>query len=228
MTAIPTFIPTLTVTAIPTLGTCNIHFSDVPGENAFHDQIMCLSCMGMTSGYQDNTFRPYNEVTRGQLAKIVANTAGFNDLSAANTQSFEDVPIGSTFHMYIERMASRGVIGGYPCGGPGEPCREGNRPYFRPGANATRGQISKIVANAAGLSDTPAGQTFEDVPPSHTFYLWIERLAMHGMMSGYNCGGAGEPCGSANRPYFRAQNNATRGQTAKIVGNGFYPGCAPR
>jgi N-acetylneuraminic acid mutarotase len=218
-------LPTLTV--LPTVEGCSVHFNDVAAGNTFHDQIMCLSCMGFTSGYSDGTFRPNSEVTRGQLAKIVSNTAGFNDLSPANTQSFADVPIGSTFHMYIERMASRGIISGYACGGPGEPCGRDNKPYFRPGANATRGQISKIVANAAGLNDTPMSQTFEDVPSSHTFYLWIERLAMHSMMGGYNCGGANEPCGAGSRPYFRPGANATRGQTSKIVGNGFYPDCQP-
>ena len=32
-------------------------------------------------------------------------------------------------------------------------------------ANATRGQIAKIDANAAGFSNTPSGQQFEDVGP---------------------------------------------------------------
>ena len=55
---------------------------------------------------------------------------------------------GSTFYDFIERLASRGVMSGYPCGGVGEPCiPPDNRPYFRPNANATRGQTSKIVSN---------------------------------------------------------------------------------
>jgi hypothetical protein len=122
-------------------------------------------------------------------------------------------------------MASRGIIGGYPCGGTGEPCGTGNKPYFRPNANATRGQISKIVSEAADINDPVSGQTYEDVPPSNTFYVWIERLTARGAMSGYPCGGAGEPCGSGNRPYFRPNNNATRGQVSKIVANTFLPGC---
>ena len=217
---------TLTVPPIPTTGPCSVGFSDVPSGNAFYQQIMCLSCMGFAGGYQDGTFRPNSEITRGQLSKLVSNTAGFSD--APTQQTFADVPEGSTFHMYVERMAQLGVIGGYPCGGPGEPCGVGNKPYFRPYANATRGQISKVVANAATLTDTPTGQAFEDVPSSHPFYQWVQRLAQHGMMSGYLCGGVGEPCGATNRPYFRPANNATRGQISKILGNGFYPGCEAR
>jgi len=39
------------------------------------------------------------------------------------------------------------VMGGYACGGEGEPCGPGNLPYFRPNANATRGQVAKINSN---------------------------------------------------------------------------------
>jgi len=76
----------------------------------------------------------------------VSNAAGFVDPPAG--QIFEDVPPGSTFYTYTQRLASRGVMQGYPCGGTGEPCiPPDDRPYFRPFNNATRGQTSKIDAN---------------------------------------------------------------------------------
>jgi hypothetical protein len=165
-------------------------------------------------------------VTRGQLSKIVSNAAGFNE--PVISQMFEDVPPGSTFYEYIGRLAGREYINGYPCGSvPGEPCvPPDNRPYFRANNNATRGQISKIVSNAAGFSEPHTWQTFEDVSPGSTFYDFIERLASRGVMSGYPCGSASEPCVPPdNRPYFRPNNNATRGQTSKIVANTFFPSC---
>jgi hypothetical protein len=114
---------------------------------------------------------------------------------------------------------------GYRCGSPGEPCNN-NRPYFRPGANATRGQTSKIVSNARGYTEEPTTQTFEDVPSNHTFYKEIERLASRNVMGGYGCGDPGEPCGVGNRAYFRPGNPVTRGQSSKIVANTFYTDCA--
>jgi hypothetical protein len=46
----------------------------------------------------------------------------------------------------IETAAAHGVISGYNCGAPGEPCGGASGTlYFRPGADATRGQIAKIV-----------------------------------------------------------------------------------
>ena len=34
-------------------------------------------------------------------------------------QMFEDVPPGSTFYDFVYRLASRGIMSGYPCGGAG-------------------------------------------------------------------------------------------------------------
>ena len=73
---------------------------------------------------------------------------------------------------------------------------------------------------------TATPQTFEDVPPGSTFYLWIERMSGRGIFAGYPCGGPFEPCvAPANRPYFRPNNNATRGQMSKIAAEAFFPNC---
>src|SRR4029079_1850832 len=102
------------------------------------------------------------------------------------------------------------------------------KPYFRPNSGATRGQLTKIVSNAAGYGDPPQGQTFEDVQPGSSFYTYTQRLTSRGVMNGYPCGGAGEPCVPPDsRPYFRPNNPVTRGQTSKIVTNTFFPSCSP-
>ncbi len=222
-TATPETTHTATVTGTPIL--CNLSFTDVPPDNTFYAQVRCLACRGIVSGYSDGTFRPNNQVTRGQLAKMVSNAAGFSE--DPNPQIFQDVPATHTFYEFINRLTRRGHMTGYQCGGPGEPCVN-NMPYFRPQNNATRGQTSKIVANAAQIETyiPPDQQTFEDVPPNHTFWLWIERLATRSVMSGYECGRPGEPCiAPENRPYFRPGNDVTRGQSSKIVANVFFPGC---
>jgi hypothetical protein len=182
-----------------------------------------LSCRGIISGYDDGTFRPLNEITRGQIAKIVSNAAALNQ--DPGPQIFEDVNSTNTFYIWINRLVNSGYMGGYPCGGEAEPCDESNLPYFRPFANATRGQLAKIVSNAAGIGGAPTGQLYTDVTEDHPFYTWIMRLTELGVMRGYECGGEGEPCDSENRPYFRPFNNVTRGQASKIVANTFFPGC---
>lgn len=116
-------------------------------------------------------------------------------------------------------------MSGYNCGGPGEPCNATNDKYYRPSANVSRGQLSKIIALAAGLIYVvPTGQqSFHDVLPGDTFYVYIEQLAQTGAIAGYPCNSTdpqnGEflPCDSARRPWFRPNNLATRGQISKIV-----------
>jgi S-layer homology domain len=208
----------------------------VPVGSTFYPFIACLACRGIVGGYPCGGpgepcspgnypyFRPANPVTRGQIAKIVSNAAGFID--PVSGQSFEDVPPGSTFYTFIERIAAHGVMSGYPCGNP-EPCVPPlYRPYFRSNNTASRGQVAKVVSSAAGFIDPVSGQTFEDVAPASPFYLFIERLAMRGIISGYPCGGPGEPCfPPLNRPYFRPASTITRGQASKIVSNTFFPIC---
>ncbi|MDQ3704802.1 MAG: S-layer homology domain-containing protein [Chloroflexota bacterium] len=218
--------------------TCTLKFADVPpsGEGStFYTFIRFLTCRGIVSGYpcggpgeacnaeNDPYYRPGANVTRGQLSKIIANSAGLNGELPQGQQQFADVPPGSPFYEFVERLAETGAISGYPCGGAGEACDGQNRPYFRPNNPATRGQISKIVATAAGFDDEiPADQqTFTDVPPDSPFWVYIERLVAWEVLSGYNDASrcpTGAPC-------FRYNDNTTRGQMAKIAANAFFPGC---
>ena len=148
------------------------------------------------------------------------------------TQAFADVPPTNPFYFNVQNIYNDGIVNGYPCGGPNEPCvPPASRPYFRPNAGATRGQLTKIVSNAAGFDDQipAAQQTFTDVAPGSTFWLYIERLLANrpDAIAGYPCGGPNEPCDSENRPYFRLNNGVTRGQASKIVSNTFFPECSP-
>lgn len=231
----PTATPTQSVP--PTA--CPIQFADVSTSNTFYANVRCLACRGIDTGYEcggtgepcnsnsDPYFRPNSLIKRDDLAHMVAASAGFGEDPGA--RRFQDVPTSNPYYAWVQRMANRNLIGGYPCGGPGEPCvAPDNLAYYRPQANATRGQISKIVSNGAGFEDTPEGQTFEDVQPSNPFYVWVQRLTRpdRAVMGGYPCGGAGEPCiAPDNRSYFRWGNNSTRGQVAKITSNTFFPGC---
>jgi hypothetical protein len=206
---------------------CYMTFTDVPPGSTFYPYIYCLYCDGIISGYNDNTFRPNNNVTRGELTKIAANAAGYSD--PPTSPIFQDVPPGSTFAPYVWRLAVRGVVEGYPCGRRGEPCvPPNNLPYFDPNAQVTRGQSTKIVGSTAALAaPAPGSQTFQDVPPSHPFYRWVQPMGSTGLVDGYPCGGTpNEPCvPPANRPYFRPNGLVTRGQASKITANIFYQDC---
>jgi hypothetical protein len=212
----PTGTPTVTSTPAPPTP-CTISFADVQPADYFYNAVFYLYCHQVISGYSDGTFRPYNNTTRGQLAKIVVLAQGW-PLYTPPAPTFVDVPASDPFYAYVETAHSRGIISGYSCGlnwrliipkNPSEPCLE-----YRPGNNVTRGQLCKIVVLAAGWPlYTPAVPTFADVPENHTFYQYVETAYSRGIISGYACTGA--PATLCLQ--FRPGNNATRGQISKIV-----------
>jgi hypothetical protein len=210
-----TFTPTATNTPNggPTATPCTIQFSDVTDTSAYYyTPVYYLACNGILGGYADGTFRPGNNTTRGQLAKIVGLGFGLAAYTPPNGQTFADVPPTGTFWGVIEAAAHAGVVSGYACGGSNpatgaaEPCDDQSRPYFRPANLVTRAQLSKIVVIAAGWSlRTPPAPTFSDVPFNSSFYGYVEAAVCHGIINGYADG------------TFRPSNNATRGQISKIV-----------
>jgi len=232
-TATPTNTPPNTATGTPsaTPTHCAIQFADVPPGSTFYDYIMCLACRGLISGYacggtgepcnpaHDPYFRPNANVTRGQIAKFISNAAGYNDSIPVSRQTFTDVPYHSTYWLFVERVYLHGIISGYTdplqCLRVGVPC-------FHPESNVKRGQAAKFVSNAAGYNDNipPNQQTFDDVPYSHPFWLYIERVYLHGIIFGY------PPCEQDGIPCFKPDNHVTRGQTAKIVSRAFFPTCS--
>ncbi|MFL5731598.1 MAG: S-layer homology domain-containing protein [Chloroflexia bacterium] len=118
-------------------------FRDVPTTHAFYTYIETAYSHGVVSGYDCGTncleFRPGNNVTRGQVCKVVALAEGWPTYTPP-TPTFRDVPATHAFYSYIETAYNKGIISGYTCGAG---CLE-----FKPGNNATRGQLSKIVYNA--------------------------------------------------------------------------------
>ncbi|HMA35787.1 MAG TPA: S8 family serine peptidase [Chloroflexia bacterium] len=220
-TATRTAAPTNTVG--PSATPCTLSFTDVHATDYFYTPVLYLACHGVISGYANGdgtfSFRPYNNTTRSQMVKIVV--LGYNKpivTPAGGNNTFADVPTSNPFFAVIETAAADTIVSGYNCGGPNEPCDSAHRPYFRPYANVTRGQLSKIDVVAAGWAlRNPATGSFEDVLAGTAFYQFVETAYCHGVISGYTCGGPGEPCDGTNRPYFRQFNQATRGQIAKIV-----------
>src|SRR5262249_2049157 len=127
------------------------HSSAVPPTNPFFCYIATGSNAGILCGYGDGTFRPYNDVTRGQLCKIVVIAMGWPD-DCPTPGHFSDVPPGSPFYCYIETAYNHGVINGYADG------------TFRPGNDATRGQIAVMIYQALTHLQTPTATNTPGAP----------------------------------------------------------------
>ena len=175
------------------------NFRDINPNDYFYEHVLDLRDAGAIGGYDDGTFRPYNQATRAQLVKIVV-LAFHIPLYTGNEQHFSDVPRDHPFYQYIETARRDNIISGYADG------------TFRPYANVTRGQIAKIAVESARMADlsTP-DPSFTDVPPGHTFYWYIETAYAHGILNGY-----------ADNT-FRPEKDATRGQITKIVNLATHP-----
>jgi hypothetical protein len=134
--------------------------------------------------------------------------------------TFTDVHPDDYYYYPVWYLYCRGAISGYADN------------TFRPGNNATRAQLTKIVVLAEGWDITfPSGQHFIDVFPWDPFYPYIETAYNHGIISGYQCGSPSPfPTGTATIPVpiptgtpgancreFRPGNNITRGQLSKVI-----------
>jgi hypothetical protein len=180
-------------TPTPSATACPMTFTDVQPSDYFYTAVRYLYCAGIISGYADNTFRPGNTTTRGQLSKIITLAEGW-PIDTSGGPHFSDVQPDHPFYNYVETAWHHNVISGYADG------------TFRWGSDVTRGQLSKIVVLAEGWAiDTSGGPHFSDVQPTDAFYSYVETALHHEIISGYADG------------TFRPGNPATRGQISKIV-----------
>jgi hypothetical protein len=219
-----TFIPyggpltgSFTAPGIPSSNTVyRVHMTGLPAPVYSATTTPAPLCLAATATPAGATTTPRPTTTTGATPSATTTAPPGASPSPSVTATpvatcavrFSDVPPADPFYAPVRCLACAGVISGYADGS------------FRPANPVTRGQVAKIVAAAAGMTEPiPAGrQTFADVPPSQPFWAPIERLAGRAVLSGYACGDPGEPCDSGRRPYFRPYNSVTRAQLAKIAG----------
>lgn len=113
-------------------------FKDVHRTHPFYDDIKNLNDRGIINGYQDGTFKPEQNLTRGQAAKIIASVLGL-DTSNVSNPNFKDIPTTHQYFGAIAALKQEGIIDGYEDG------------TFRQGDYIQRNHVAKILANAFHL-----------------------------------------------------------------------------
>jgi hypothetical protein len=115
-------------------------FTDVPPGAFARDWIEDLAQSGITAGCDTNLFCPDAPVTRAQMAVFLLKARHGSDYVPPDAAGiFTDVPIGSAFAPWIERLAAEGITAG--CGGDN----------YCPDAVNTRGQMAAFLAATFGL-----------------------------------------------------------------------------
>lgn len=126
------------------------------------------------SGYDDGSFLPNNNITRGELAAMIARLSYGDDLPDGMYQaSFPDVDSDAWFNKYIGYLEDKDVLSGYEDG------------TFRPMDTITRGEISAVIARAQRYDLISYNGIFTDVTENDWAKDYIETLADKNIVSGY-------------------------------------------
>ena len=143
-------------------------YTDVNAGDWFNNAISTLSNAGIVTGYNDGTFRPNQPITRGEMAKIIANFANLNK----GTKSFTDLS-GHWSKTYVELAAGNGWIAGYPDSS------------FRPDQKITRAEtvtminrvLERVPAKELRLLSRSIMLTFPDNNPGDWYYIAIQEAS---------------------------------------------------
>lgn len=164
-------------------------FRDVPEDHAHHDSIEAVADAGVVVGYPDGTYRPENDVTRGQVATILATAA---HMETDGEPPFRDVPSDHEHAHGITALAEWDVVQGYPDG------------TYRPEQSIDRGQMATVLATAYNL-EAEGDPPFDDVDSDHPHAEGIAAVAEHDIAEGYDDG------------TYRPSEPVNRGQTATFL-----------
>lgn len=121
--------------ALGNKGTSKIYFSDVRSTDWYYSDVAKAVSAAFVSGFNDNTFRPDQSVTRQEAAVIISNfipTYGYS----ARLQSFGDYKqISDWANTALSKVCGKGYISGYSDG------------RMHPLDALTRAQAAKIIGD---------------------------------------------------------------------------------
>ncbi|MEV7131808.1 S-layer homology domain-containing protein [Arthrobacter sp. NPDC093128] len=107
-------------------------FPDVPPTHDFYKEIQWLASQGITQGFADLGYHPYEQVNRDQMAAFLYRMNG-KPAVRATAPVFPDVPVGSGFYNEVRWLADMGITFGFADG------------TFKPGASINRDQVAAFI-----------------------------------------------------------------------------------
>jgi len=154
-------------------------FVDIPKQDEAFEEINYLVNLGVIKGYTEKGkmyYKPNNNVTRGQAAKMVVVASGNKPL-VIHTSSFSDVKAGSELSGYVERAIQLGFF------------QTNTKGQFLPNKPLTRDEMSYVLTKAFKLdtseyenSDSP----FMDVSINHPYVTYVNTIYYNGVTKGSN------------------------------------------
>ena len=152
-----------------------------PTETITDDDVPLAAAPGLNStdhfayiiGYEDNTVRPTNNITRAEVATIFFRlmTDEFRSQNWSTTNSFPDVEEGKWYNNAVSTTVQAGLVKGYTDG------------TFKPTNNITRAEFAAIAARFLS-DDAAAAAPFSDTA-GHWAEQDIARAVQAGWIKGY-------------------------------------------
>jgi len=116
----------------PLDGASRESFSDVAKSSWTYSYVETARAHGAISGYPDGTFKPNKNVTRAEIAKIIAETLNLAPGLSSLNSKLNDID-SSWAGDYIKACVKAGIVGGYA---------DNN---FRPANTASRAEAAKMI-----------------------------------------------------------------------------------
>jgi hypothetical protein len=184
-------------------------FADVPTDHTFYGHIEFFAQAEISNGCAVGQFCPDGPTSRRAMAAFLERTMrASNWIPPTTTTAFTDVVAGSQFAGEIEAMRTDGVTLGCTA------------TTYCPESSVTRAQMAVFVLRArcggSYVPNTPGTLTFSDVPLSHPFVAYIEKLYSLGITGG---------CAAGPLRYC-PDASVTRGQMAAFIERA-YPFITP-
>ncbi len=178
-------------------------FKDVTPSHWAYKPIMQMRGLGILSGYPDGTFRPDQNVTRAEFAKILVSALEIPADSGHGVLNFKDVPEGHWAKKFVDSVNR--YLTGYDVGG---------ELYYFPDESAVREDVAAALVLAFNLGNEKYSVNsitrFSDYSTiSEGFRKYVAIAYENGLINGYNDG------------TFRAQESLTRAQIAQLISNAF-------
>lgn len=130
----------------------SLGLTDVDAE--YKELVDLCTAAGIIKGYEDNTFRGNESITRAEVATIICNIMGL-DVDAAKDAGFTDVSGWAA--KYVNACANAGYVKG-----------QGNG-IFAPSANITRAELATIINNITGAKEADSC-SYDDVVEGKWYY----------------------------------------------------------
>lgn len=131
------------------------NFTDVKAGMWCNRAIATLTNMGIIKGYTDGTFRPNADITRAELATIIARFAKLD----VNTKTFSDIT-GHWAQKSIELAAGNGWINGYTDG------------TFRPNKSIIRAETFAMINRVLDRQT----ESVSDLLPTSDMNMWSDNM----------------------------------------------------